>query len=38
MTGAMSDLKVGDAVMLQVDNQNNILRIQEISSQPQNQP
>ncbi len=37
MNGRMSDLQVGDSVMLQVDNQNNILRIEEITSPPQNQ-
>jgi Cu/Ag efflux protein CusF len=37
MNGRMSDLQVGDSVMLQVDNQNNILRIEEINSPPQNQ-
>ena len=37
MNGRMSDLQVGDSVSLQVDNQNSILRIEEISSPPQNQ-
>jgi Cu/Ag efflux protein CusF len=37
MNGRMSDLQVGDSVMLQVDNQNNILRIEEMASPPQNQ-
>lgn len=36
MNGRMSDLQVGDPVSLQVDNQNSILRIEEISSPPQN--
>ena len=36
MNGRMSDLQIGDSVMLQVDNQNNILRIEEIASPPQN--
>lgn len=36
MNGRMSDLQVGDSVSLQVDDQNNILRIEEIASQ-QNQ-
>jgi Cu/Ag efflux protein CusF len=37
MNGRMSDLQIGDSVTLQVDNQNNILRIEEIASPPQNQ-
>ena len=36
MNGRMSDLQVGDTVTLQVDDQNNILRIEEIAPQ-QNQ-
>jgi len=36
MNGRMSDLQVGDSVSLQVDDQNNILRIEEIAPQ-QNQ-
>jgi Cu/Ag efflux protein CusF len=35
MNGRMSDLQVGDSVSLQVDDQNNILRIEEIASPPQ---
>lgn len=35
MNGRMSDLQVGDSVMLQVDDQNNILRIEEIAAPPQ---
>jgi Cu/Ag efflux protein CusF len=31
MNGRMSDLQVGDSVSLQVDEQNNILRIEEIA-------
>jgi hypothetical protein len=37
MNGRMSDLQIGDSVVLQVDNQNHILRIEEIASPPQNQ-
>jgi Cu/Ag efflux protein CusF len=37
MNGRMSDLQVGDAVSLQIDDQNNILRIEEVAAQPQNQ-
>lgn len=36
MNGRMSDLQVGDSVSLQIDEQNNILRIEEIAP-PQNQ-
>ena len=36
MNGRMSDLQVGDSVSLQVDEQNNILRIEEVAP-PQNQ-
>jgi Cu/Ag efflux protein CusF len=36
MNGRMSDLQVGDSVSLQIDDQNNILRIEEIAPQ-QNQ-
>ncbi|MCI0445934.1 hypothetical protein L0244_04250 [bacterium] len=35
MNGRMSDLQIGDSVMLQIHNQNNILRIEEITSPPQ---
>jgi len=35
MNGRMSDLQVGDSVSLQVDDQNNILRIEEIAPQQQ---
>lgn len=38
MNGRMSDLKVGDSVVVQVDDQNNILRIEEMPSPSQNQP
>lgn len=38
MTGRMSDLKVGDVVVIQFDDQNNILRIEEKTAPPQNQP
>jgi Cu/Ag efflux protein CusF len=35
MNGRMSDLQVGDSVSLQVDDQNNILRIEEVAPQQQ---
>jgi Cu/Ag efflux protein CusF len=35
MNGRMSDLQVGDSVMVQVDDQNNLLRIEEIAAPPQ---
>jgi Cu/Ag efflux protein CusF len=35
MNGRMSDLQVGDSVSLEFDSQNNLVRIEEISSPPQ---